>query len=83
MKQKIFAFTLVEVIIALTLFSFVIIGVIFVVTRSYRYVENAKMQVMAVNLAREGVEMMYTIRDTNWRKYSGDKDTHRLRADPF
>ena len=83
MKQRFSAFTLIEVIIALTLFSFVIIGVVLAVTHAYRYVENSKMQVMAVNLAREGVEMMYTIRDTNRRKSSGNKDTMRLRLDPF
>lgn len=83
MKQKVSAFTLVEVIIALTLFSFVIVGVIFAVTRAYRYVENSKMQVMAVNLAREWIEMIYAIRDTNRRKYSWDKDRYWLKADPF
>jgi Tfp pilus assembly protein PilV len=83
MKQRFSAFTLIEVVVALTLFSFVIIGVLLVVTRAYRYVENSKMQVMAVNLAREGIEMIYNIRDTNWRKYSGAKDINWLRRDPF
>ena len=38
---------------------------------------------MAVNLAREGMEMVYNIRDTNWREYSGLKDRYWLKADPF
>ncbi|MDR0651624.1 MAG: hypothetical protein LBG59_09900 [Candidatus Peribacteria bacterium] len=38
---------------------------------------------MAMNLAREGVEMMYTIRDTNWKKWSGERDNYRLMKDTF
>jgi Tfp pilus assembly protein PilV len=77
------AFTLLEVIIALTLFEFVMIGVIMAVNRAYAYVQSTKFQVMAVNLAREGVEQMYTIRDTNRRKHSAQKDMYRLLPDPM
>jgi hypothetical protein len=51
------------------------------VTRANRYVQISKLQVMAMNLAREGVEMMYTIRDTNWKKWSGERDNYRLVRD--
>ena len=37
---------------------------------------NTKLDVIATNLAREWVEMMYNIRDTNWREFSGDKDAN-------
>ena len=39
---------------------------------------NTKVLVRATNFAREGVEMVYNLRDTNRRKYSGEKDKHRL-----
>lgn len=77
------AFTLIEMVLALTVFSLFVVGVLMAVNNGYRYVENAEMQTMAVNLAREGVEMMYTIRDTNWRNHSGEKDKYWLLADPF
>ena len=76
-------FTLLEVIIALSLFEIVMIGVIMAVSRAYAYVQSTKIQVMAVNLAREGVELMYTIRDTNRRKQSAQKDKYWLLTDPM
>jgi Tfp pilus assembly protein PilV len=71
------------VIIALSLFEFVMIGVIMAVNKAYAYVQATKLQVMAVNLAREGIEQMYTIRDTNWRKHSAEKDKYWLLTDPL
>jgi hypothetical protein len=70
-------------VIALSLFAFVITGVIMATTRAYSYVQSNKMQVIAMNLAREGVEMIYNIRDTNWKRHSGEKDKYWLLADPF
>ncbi|MDR2541039.1 MAG: prepilin-type N-terminal cleavage/methylation domain-containing protein [Candidatus Peribacteria bacterium] len=70
-------FTLIEVIIALTLFAFVIIGIITAVNRAYAYVQQARLNVIAMNLTREGMEMMYNIRDTNWKRFSGKKDECR------
>ena len=34
---------------------------------------NVKNRVTALNIAREGVEAVRNIRDTNWLKYSGDR----------
>ncbi|MBP6910974.1 hypothetical protein KBC03_05305 [Patescibacteria group bacterium] len=35
---------------------------------------QARGQVIAINLAREGAEMMFNLRDTNLRKWSGKRD---------
>jgi hypothetical protein len=69
--------------IALSLFAFVIIGIVLAVNKAYTYVQISKLQMMSMNFARAGVEMIYTIRDTNWRKNSGNKDKYWLLADPF
>lgn len=69
--------------VALTLFTFVIIGIITAVIRANKYVQISKLQVQAMNLAREGVEMIYTIRDTNWKRRSGKRDEHWLGSDPL
>lgn len=74
---------MIEVVIALSVFSFVIVGIVFALNRAFSYVEHSKLQAMAVNLAREGVEIVYNIRDTNRRKNSGEKDRYRLLSDPF
>ncbi|MDR0859548.1 MAG: prepilin-type N-terminal cleavage/methylation domain-containing protein [Candidatus Peribacteria bacterium] len=76
-------FTLIEVVIALTLFSFVIIGIITAVNRAYAYVQQARLNVIAMNLTREGMEMIYNIRDTNRRVWAGLKDGYWLKRDPF
>jgi len=77
------AFTLIEMILALTVFSLFVVGIVLAVNNGYRYVENAKLQTMSINLAREGVEMVYTLRDTNRRRHSGEKDKYWLMANPF
>ncbi|NJP03859.1 hypothetical protein HC823_01100, partial [Candidatus Gracilibacteria bacterium] len=34
---------------------------------------NVKNRIIALNIAREGIEAVRSIRDTNWLKYSGDR----------
>ena len=72
-----------EVVITLTFFSFVLIGVVMAVNNAYRHVWLSKLQVMAMNLTRGGMEMIYNIRDTNRRRYSGMRDDYWLKMDPF
>lgn len=78
LKQKKHAFTLLEVIIVCTLFAVMVIWIIFAINRSFVYLDNVRLSVRATNLAREWVEMVYNRRDSNRRKYSWDKDKHRL-----
>ncbi len=81
--QKFKGFTLIEVVIALSLFAIILVGIIFAVYRAYAYVQASKLQLIATNLTREGVEAVYNIRDTNWRKYSGEKDKNWLKMNPY
>ena len=69
-------FTLAETIIVCSLFAVMVIGIIFGINRAFVFLNNTRLQVMATNFAREWVEMVYNIRDTNWRKYPWDKDVH-------
>jgi hypothetical protein len=78
LKQKKHAFTLAEVIIVCSLFAVMVIWIIFAINRSFVYLDNTRLSVRATNLAREWVEMVYNRRDTNRRKYSWNKDAHRL-----
>ena len=67
-------FTLVEVLLVCSIFAIMVVGIILAVSRSYTFMNNTKLQIQATNLAREWVEMMFNIRDTNWRKCSWKKD---------
>jgi len=80
LKWKIKGFTLAEVIIICTIFAVMIIWLILAINRSFVFIDNTRLSVRASNLAREWVEMMYNLRDSNRRKYSWEKDKHRIDA---
>lgn len=62
--------TLAETIIALSILAIGITVASTVIMNSIRNLTNAKNRVVAINLAREGIEAMRSIRDTNWLLYS-------------
>lgn len=70
------SFTLLEVLIVCGFFSIVILAIIWAITRAYDFMNNTRMQVRAVNFAREWVEMVFNIRDTNRRRHSGERDKY-------
>ena len=80
LKWKIKGFTLGEVIIICTIFAVMIIWLILAINRSFVFIDNTRLSIRASNLAREWVEMMYNLRDSNRRKYSWEKDKHRIDA---
>ena len=47
------------------------------------YLTETRQKVMALNLAKEGVEIVYNIRNTNWRRRYEQKDACWLNANPF
>ena len=57
-----------------SLFALMVVWIILAINRSYAFMNNTRLQVRATNFAREWVEMMFNIRDTNRRKYSWKKD---------
>lgn len=71
-------FTMVETIMVLSLFSIVVLWIIWAINRSYSFLGKSKLQVRATNLAREWVEDMFIIRDSNRRRRSWLKDQHWL-----
>lgn len=71
-------FTLAEVVIVCSLFAIIVVWIILAINRAFAFIDNTRLSVRATNLAREGVEMVYNIRDTNRRKYSGEKDKYRM-----
>jgi len=79
---KRFSFTLVEVIVVCSMIAVMVIWIIFAINRAFVFMDNTRLAVRATNLAREWVEMVYNIRDTNRRKHSWEKDKYRLLTDP-
>ena len=74
------AFTLAETLIVCTIFAVMVLWIILWINRAFAFMNTTRVVVRATNFAREWVEMVYNIRDTNRRKYSGEKDKHRMDA---
>lgn len=80
LKIKKNAFTLAETIIVCSIFAVMVVWIILWINKGFLFMNNTKVLVRATNFAREWVEMVYNIRDTNRRKYSWEKDKWRLYA---
>jgi prepilin-type N-terminal cleavage/methylation domain-containing protein len=76
MQKK--GFTLIELVIGLVLIGVGLISIMSLLQYSTRVTNTTKAQIVATNLAREGIEMVFNKRDTNRRIYSSKKDACRL-----
>lgn len=68
------AFTLAETVIVCTIFAIMVVWIILWINRAFAFMNNTRFLVRATNFSREGVEMVYNLRDTNWRRCSGTRD---------
>jgi len=76
-------FTLIELIIATIILSIGLIGVFVTMKNSYKFLQEIKEKTMAINFARGGMEWVFSIRDTNWQRWSGKKDKCWLKVNPL
>lgn len=65
--------TILEVVISTAILSTVMVATFGILQRAVDTNLNVKNRIVALNIAREGVEAVRNIRDTNWLKYSGDR----------
>jgi len=78
LKWKKYWFTLAEVIVVCSMFAVMVIWIIVAINRAFVFMDNTRLALRASNLARWWVEMVYNLRDSNWRKYSWERDKNRL-----
>jgi len=76
-------FTIREVLVIIVIVSVGLLSVVVVLTNGMKYVQKTRQKVIALNLAREGMEAVYQIRDTNRTRWAWVKDTCRLKIDPL
>ena len=62
------AFTLVETLIVIAVFGTGILAVLYGIGQTLAQQDRAKIQITSSFLAREGIELMYHLRDSNYRK---------------
>ena len=65
-KQK--AFTLIETIIAISVFCIWILTVLFWLSQTLRNQDNASLQIKSAFFAREWIELIFNLRDANYHK---------------
>jgi hypothetical protein len=58
-------------------------AVIVTLTNGVKYVQKTRQRVIAINLAREWMEAVYQMRDTNRTRWAWVKDACRLKIDPL
>lgn len=76
-------FTLWEVLIIIVVISVGLLSVIVVLTDGMKYIQKTRQKIIAINLAREGMEAVYQMRDTNRTRRAWVKDTCRLKNNPL
>ena len=79
MQKK--GFTLVEILIVIFVISMGLILIIRGMSETHRYISETAQKTIALNLAKEGIEAVYNLRNSNWRKWSDKKDECWLMAD--
>ncbi len=67
MKNK-SAFTLIEVMIAITVFAIGVLAVLRLITQNLVTLDTTQSRTMATFLAKEGMELVYNMRDSNINK---------------
>lgn len=80
-KQR--AETIIEILTAITVITLVITSTYSVLLRASKTNTAIKNRVIALNIAREGLEGVRNIRDTNWLRYSGDRRGKWLCRDAY
>ena len=74
---------MIEVIIIVAIVSVGIATVIYGLNSANRYLQKSREKIIAINLAREGMEAMINIRDSNRRKNAGKKEESWLKVNPI
>lgn len=76
-------FTIREILVVIVVISVGLLSVVVVLTNGMRYVQKTRQKVVALNLAREWMEAVYQIRDTNRTRRAGVKDQCWLKINPL
>ncbi len=65
--------SILEVVVSTALLSSVLVATFTILNRAVQTNINIRNRIISLNIAREGIEGVRNIRDTNWLKYSGDR----------
>lgn len=77
------AFSMIEILLIVFLLSVGMTALIVAMNFGTGFVQKTRQKIIAVNLAREGMEQVMNIRDTNRNIRAWQKEECRLKQDPF
>ena len=83
LRQRKRWFTMIEVLVVMILVSTTFMWIISAVISTTNYLTATRQKVTALNLAKEWVEVMYNIRNSNRRRRANQRDSTWLKADPL
>lgn len=66
--------TMIELIVMMAMMALGISSMLWVIGSGVDFAKNTEDNIKAINLAREGIEWMRNLRDTNWLRFSSDKE---------
>lgn len=72
-----------ELLIIVVVISTSLITILMGITKTTSYISEMRQKTIAMNLAKEGIESVYNIRNTNWRRRSASKDACWLKVVPM
>lgn len=74
MKKNKFASTMIEAVVVLSILSIGIVWVYWFFSKSRNFLDWVSAKIEAIEIAREGIEALENIRNTNWLKFSSNID---------
>ena len=82
-NHQIWGFTIMEILLMVVIISVSLVAIIVTLNNGMWFIQKTRERTIAINLAREGVEAVYQIRDTNRHRRAGKKEECRLKVDPL
>ena len=77
------AFTIIELMIVVVIMWVWLIWVFTMTNNSYKFLSDIKSKLVAINIARWGVEWVFDMRNTNWQRWWWKKDECWLKINPL
>lgn len=77
------AFTLLEIIVAIAVISVALSTAVYVLNNSTQFLQTTEINIRNINIARQGMEAIFQIRDTNRIRRSSNINECRLKIDPL
>lgn len=78
MKKVYWGFTIIELLWAIIIISIALLSVLWLLRVAISYTNKTRQETIAINLAREGIESIYTRRNSNWLERAWEKDKNWL-----